>query len=188
MNDTRSGIFVALSGQDLFVQIRGRGNYRNAAPLRKFGQDVLSSGCTAAHVDLAECQGMDSTFLGVLAGFGLQLRQAGQNNGLHLFNAGELNLHSCQVLGLGRMARLEAAAPSAPDFLAPPASEFRQLPDTDLTAPNAMPAKDQTTALMLEAHEDLCVTDERNEAKFKDVKQLLREELERQSAVQRKQA
>jgi len=32
---------------------------------------------------------------------------------------------------------------------------------------------------MLEAHEDLCRADERNEGKFKDVKQFLREEVAR---------
>lgn len=187
MDDTRSGIFVARSGQKLFVQVCGRGNYRNAAPLRKFGQEALSSGCASAHIDLAQCQGMDSTFLGVLAGFGLQLRQSCRQNGLHLFNAGELNLNACQSLGLGLMARLEPAAPSAPDFVAPPASEFCQLPDTDLTASGAKPDKNQTTELMLEAHENLCVTDERNEAKFKDVKKFLREELDRQGTTQKKQ-
>jgi hypothetical protein len=31
---------------------------------------------------------------------------------------------------------------------------------------------------MLEAHENLCTADERNESKFKDVKQCLRDQLE----------
>lgn len=38
-----------------------------------------------------------------------------------------------------------------------------------------------TPRLMFEAHEDLCRADERNEEKFRDVKQFLREEVARET-------
>ena len=180
-NDNSNGVFVAWTERDAFVQVIGRGTYQNAEPVRQFGKERLEKGCQCFHVDLAECAGMDSTFLGVLAGLGLKLRARGQKGGLHLFNAGKHNLQSCQSLGLDQLARLESGPPEAGACPLPPESVFRKLPETDLTALNKPKDKAGTTRLMLEAHEDLCRADERNEAKFKDVKQFLRAEIVRKS-------
>ncbi len=178
-SDNCSGVFVAWTEGDVFVRVIGRGAYQNAEPVRQFGKEWMEKACQRFHVDLAQCTGMDSTFLGVLAGLGLKLRARGLNGGLHLFNAGSHNLQSCQALGLDRLARLESGPPDAGTCPLPPASVFRRLPDTDLTAGNKPRDKEGTTRLMLEAHEDLCRADERNEGKFKDVKQFLREEVAR---------
>jgi len=178
-NDNSSGVFVAWTESDVFVQVIGRGTYQNAEPVRQFGKDWMEKACQRFHVDLAQCAGMDSTFLGVLAGLGLKLRAHGQSGGLHLFNAGDHNLQSCQSLGLDQLARLEYGPPDAGTCPLPPESVFRKLPDTDLTALNKPRDKAGTTRLMLEAHEDLCRVDERNEGKFRDVKQFLREEVAR---------
>jgi len=177
MSEGSSGIFVACTERGAFVRVMGRGTYRNAEPLRQFGQEAIGRGGRRIFLDLAHCQGMDSTFLGVLAGFGLKLRQLGRNDGLHLMNAGERNLQLCQSLGLDRLARIEAGAPTASEETL----EFRMLPDTDLTALNKPADQAGTASVMLEAHEDLCRADERNEAKFKDVKKLLREEITRKA-------
>ena len=69
--------------------------------------------------------------------------------------------------------------PDDPAFHPPLAAEFCQLPNTDLTALKKPANSVGAAQVMLEAHEDLCATDERNEAKFKDVKQFLREEIGR---------
>jgi anti-anti-sigma regulatory factor len=181
MAEDSSGIFVAESGHRVFVRIVGRGTYRNAQPLRQFGQETIATRGKTLHVDLSRCQGMDSTFLGVLAGFGLKFRKLGRNDSLHLFNAGERNLQLCQSLGLDGLARIESGTPTAIAEVAPPGSEFRVLPDSDLSALTKAADKDGTASLMLEAHEDLCSADERNEEKFRDVKRLLREEIDRKA-------
>src|SRR5688572_14316975 len=105
-NDDSSGVFVASAEGDVFVQVIGRGTYRNAEPVRQFGKEWMEKACRCFYVDLAQCAGMDSTFLGVLAGLGLKLRARGHNGGLRLFNAGNHNLQSCQSLGLDQLARL----------------------------------------------------------------------------------
>jgi anti-anti-sigma regulatory factor len=176
--DNSSGVFVARTEREVFVRVIGRGTYQNAQPLRQFGKERLEA-CRCFHVDLAQCAGMDSTFLGVLAGLGLKLRASGQQTGLHLFNASSRDLQSCRSLGLDQLARIESGPPGSWPCQIPAESEFRQLPDTDLTALSKGSDKEATTRVMLEAHEDLCRADERNEAKFKDVKQLLREEVAR---------
>jgi len=178
-SDNSIGVFVAWIEGDVFVRVIGRGTHQNAEPVRQFGRECMENACQCFHVDLAQCAGMDSTFLGVLAGLGLKLRARGQNGGLHLFNADNHNLQSCQSLGLDQLARLESGPRDAGACPLPPESLFRKLPDTDLTALNKPRDKEGTTRLMLEAHEDLCRADERNEGKFKDVKQFLREEVRR---------
>ena len=183
-SEKSSGVFVACTEEDVFVRVIGRGTYQNAEPVRQFGKEWLEKACQCFHVDLAQCTGMDSTFLGVLAGLGLKLRARGQNGGLHLFNTGSHNLQSCQSLGLDQLARLESGPPDAGACPLPPESAFRKLPDSDLTALNKPRDKEGTTRLMLEAHEDLCRADERNEEKFRDVKQFLREEAARKAGNQ----
>ena len=178
-SDHSSGIFVACTGGDVFMRVIGRGTHQNAQPVRQFGKEWLEKSCQCFHVDLAQCAGMDSTFLGVLAGLGLKLRARGRFDGLHLFNAGTRNLQSCQSLGLDQLARMESGSPDAHVCRFPPESEFRRLPDTDLTALKKAGDKEGISRLMLEAHEDLCRADGRNEEKFKDVKQCLREEVAR---------
>jgi len=181
MSDSSNGVFVAAREGDIFIRVIGRGTYQNAQPVREFGKEWMEQGWKRFHVDLAQCQGMDSTFLGVLAGFGLKLRARGQDASLHLFNTSTRNLQSCQSLGLDRLARMEPGPPDASACSVPPETEFRKLPDTDLTGLARPADKVGTTRLMLEAHEDLCRADERNEAKFKDVKQFLRDEVARKT-------
>src|ERR1043166_8191652 len=133
-SDNSSGVFVAWTGGDVFVRVVGRGAYQNAEPVRQFGKEWLEKACRCFHVDLAECTGMDSTFLGVLAGLGLKLRARGLNDGLHLFNAGSHNLQSGQSLGVNLLARVDSGPADAVTSPVPPALSFRRLPDTDLTA------------------------------------------------------
>ncbi len=177
MNNDLSGIFVARTQRGAFARVSGRGNYQNAAPFRQFGLDAIEQGVRAICLDLGQCQGMDSTFLGVLAGFGLKLLQTGCKDGLHLFNAGDRTFQSCQCLGLDRLASLDPGLPDHTEFQPPPEAEFHKLPDSDLTTLSRPSAKDDVAEIMLEAHEDLCECDHNNEVKFEDVKQCLRERL-----------
>ena len=181
MSENLSGIFVCARGGDAFVRVMGRGSHQNAQPFRQWLQAQIGADCRCLHVDLSQCQGMDSTFLGLLAGFGLKRRAAGGQGALHLFNAGDRHLKSCQSLGLDRLARIDPMRPDDPAFHPPLDSEYCQLPDTDLIALKKPADSFGTAQVMLEAHEDLCATDERNEPKFKDVKQFLREEIARKS-------
>jgi anti-anti-sigma regulatory factor len=179
MNQDSHGIFVARDERGAFVRVNGRGTFQNAQSLREFGVEALNQGCPAISFDLADCQGMDSTFLGVLAGFGLKLRALGRKDALYLYNTGGRNFECCQTLGLDRLARLEAGPPNASETQPPPASQFRKLADSDVSG-SAKRDKSATAAMMLEAHEDLCECDQGNEAKFNDVKRLLRTQVEGQ--------
>src|SRR5215471_13634171 len=173
MSENSPGIFVALNERGAFVRVNGRGTFQNAHVLREFGLESIGRGCRTVLLDLSGCLSMDSTFLGVLAGFGLKLRELGREDALHLFNAGNRTFEACQTLGLDRVARLECGTPGA-GLQTPPPSDFRRL---DAEPSGGAKDKSATAAVMLEAHEDLCTCDERNEAQFKDVKKFLQQEI-----------
>src|SRR5438067_9060859 len=168
MDQDSNGIFVARNERGAFVRVVGRGTFQNAQCLRQFGLEAIEEGCPAISLDLSGCKAMDSTFLGVLAGFGLKLRALGREDGLYLFNTGGHTLESCQTLGLDRLAQLDPGPPDSAEEQPPPTSEFRKLADSDVSSATKRKDKSVTAAVMLEAHEDLCRCDGRNEAKFKD--------------------
>ena len=60
-------------------------------------------------------------------------------------------------------------------------TEFRRLAGSDLAEAGPSVDRHETAKLMLEAHENLCRTDDRNETAFKDVKHFLNEQIARDS-------
>ena len=170
MNGDSNGIFVVNAGSDLFVRVVGRGTYQNSQPLRQHGTEMLQHDCREFFIDLARCQGMDSTFLGVIAGFGLSLRRSRPDARLHILNASERNQQSLCSLGLDRLVQMDAPESTRP---LPPETDFQKLPGSDVSQPAKSLEKQAAAKLMLDAHEALCRADERNEAKFKDVKETL---------------
>ena len=174
MSEGCNGIFVVTAGKEVFIRVVGRGTFQNSQPLRQHGNEMIQNDFQEFYIDLARCQGMDSTFLGVLAGFGITLRQGGQIGHLHILNADQRNLHSLSTLGLDRLLQVEPAEPGRPQ---PPETEFRKLPGSDAGAPAKSLEKFTAAKLMLDAHEALCHADERNESKFKDVKDSLRQKI-----------
>ena len=137
---------------------------------------MIKRGYAAFVVDLSECLGMDSTFLGVLAGIGLRLSQRGQPGKIYIVNANQRSLELLETLGLDRLFGIETRPVDTVRHEAP--VEFQRLPDSDVIPPGHPINKDDTADLMLEAHENLIRADKRNEPKFKDLTRFLRERAE----------
>src|ERR1700722_1166259 len=101
-----SKILVA-RGADLgFVKVVGRGSFQNSGCLKAFYQQLLKEGVSRFVVDLDACTYLDSTFLGILLGLGLKLKDAG-NGLLHVLNASPRNLELLTNLGLDRLIHIE---------------------------------------------------------------------------------
>src|SRR3974390_2898912 len=70
------------------IRIVGRANFTSSVDFKALMDELLQRGCRCLALDLSECVLMDSTFLGVLAGFGLKLRGGnddGNGRGIELF-------------------------------------------------------------------------------------------------------
>ena len=175
MSENAKGISVGSTEREVFVRVVGRGTFQNSQPLQRFAQDMIERGRREFVMDLEECQGMDSTFLGVLAGIGLGLTKDGQTGKVHIVNANARNIGSLKILGLDRL--LDIAAATLDPAQHPVPVRFQLLPGTDLTQLLSLD-RGAMAETMLEAHTDLIRTDERNEPKFRDVTESLRERIE----------
>ena len=175
MSENGKGINVGYTEREVFVRVAGRGTFQNSQLLRRFAQEMIERGHREFVMDLAECRGMDSTFLGVLAGIGLRLAKDGQTDKVHIVNANARNIESLKILGLDRLLDIATATLDPAQHPAP--AGFQLLPGTDLTQLRSLD-RDATAEAMLEAHTNLIRTDERNEPKFRDVTKTLRERIE----------
>lgn len=176
------GICVGTAGDEVHVRVIGRGTFQNGQPLRRYAQEMIERGSRQFVVDLGQCQGMDSTFLGVLAGIGLRLAQLGGNSKVQIARIGPRNMELLQTLGLDRLfVILPADAASASPALGE--EQLRRLPESDINSLSKPLNKLDTADLMLEAHDSLIRADQRNLAKFKDLTQFLRENVARRQAA-----
>jgi anti-sigma B factor antagonist len=170
-----SKILVARSANLGFVKVVGRGSFQNSGCLQSFYRELLKDGVKRFVVDLDACSYLDSTFLGILLGLGLQVRNAG-NGALHILNANPRNLELLHNLGLHRLIHIEgrnengAANGHSADLNGVSEQEL-----TEIQCP--VPTRQEAGPTILEAHENLMEFDPRNVPKFKDVVEFLREDL-----------
>jgi anti-sigma B factor antagonist len=152
---------VSYSGRQVWVRVEGNGSSANSTALRKFAKEMIHRGAREFVVDLAYCQGMDSTFMGTLAGISFWIRELGEGS-LSAVNLNERNAESLSNLGLDNLFNVRVSSTGKDEQVLPiPSDENRA-------------ARAQT---MLEAHEALVKSAPENIPKFKDVIQFLEEEL-----------
>src|SRR5471032_2103116 len=101
-----SKILVARSADLGFIKVVGRGSFQNSGCLKAFYQQLLKEGVARFVVDLDACTYLDSTFLGILLGLGLKLKEIGAGL-LHILNASPRNLELLRNLGLDRLISIE---------------------------------------------------------------------------------
>ena len=159
MSDAR--IFVSRSDGDCVVKVVGRATFAICPTLRdlvySFDSEPFDGGVT---IDLTECSGMDSTFMGILAMFALKARKAGRV--IKILNASVSNRRLLDGLGLGGLF----------DFLdgAPAGGEAGELED-------GAPPSSSSAETILEAHKTLMEADEGNVDKFKKVVEMVEKEV-----------
>jgi hypothetical protein len=136
--------------------------------MKSFGDERIAHGERCLVVDLGACTGMDSTFMGTLAGLAARLSVA-ENGVLQVADPGERNRRSLEDLGLDFLIEID-----------PPAADWRGR--VDEVRMNLKPCRggaDQGSQArhVLEAHQVLSQTNDSNARKFATVVDLLEEEL-----------
>jgi anti-sigma B factor antagonist len=144
--------------------------------MKAFGDEMISSGERLLVVDLGACTGMDSTFMGTLAGLAARLSVV-DGGKLQIADAGERNRRSLEDLGLDFLMEID-----------PPSADWRGKVDEirkALGAPNDGITAGGQARHVLEAHQVLSQTNESNARKFSTVVELLETELaEKQGATE----
>jgi len=160
------GVFDGFS----WIRCEGKGSFLNSPAVKSFGDQRIAAGETLLVVDLGECSGMDSTFMGTLAGMAARL-SAQENGVLHIAEPGERNRRSLEDLGLDFLMEID-----------PPAAVWRGKADSirgELKSPQAIGTLGQLqrTRHVLEAHQNLSVLNENNAREFAGVVDMLEHDL-----------
>jgi anti-anti-sigma regulatory factor len=162
------------SSDPVLIHISGRASFQNSGCIHDFFNERIQEGKTRFVIDFQNCASMDSTFLGVIAGAGLQLRKLKPPGSLILARVGPRNLELVRNLGLHRLVAIDDGGANALNAAAPVLDSTQPA-----TALNCAPLSELDNArLVLAAHENLVTTDESNRAKFQDVLAFLRSRVE----------
>ena len=163
MSDPAQPTFLVSAYSDpIVVQVNGKANYLNCNAFREFIEKVIAGGSRKLFVDFENCKGMDSTFLGILAGTAIQLRKLTPLGELIIGNLSKRNYELICNLGLQNLLTIskdQAAACKTFDAL-----ENQEVSD----------AKN-----ILKAHENLTAADQENVGKFQDVIAFLRNQVDK---------
>lgn len=165
MSDPEKPIFsVDTSGEPVILRINGRASYLTSAPVNQLFARLLDRKRKYFLIDFRNCTGMDSTFLGILAGTAIRIRREFPDGRLDLCNLSERNLELVRNLGLHRvLGIIEDAGVTPPDQ-----SGESEILDTGGVS----------SQMMLEAHRSLVEAEAGNAGKFEDVIQFLEKETE----------
>lgn len=160
-------ILVAIVNQTGHARILGRGSFKISASLKEFGNALLDKGITRLVIDLRDCVGMDSTFMGVTAGLCGRFHKEGDGK-VMMSHTSEKIQRLMSTLGLDRLT----------DPLEEQKVLDRDAPLTELEIAPQTPLESAET--MLEAHETLVEAHPENSPRFQDVLDYLREDIRRQ--------
>jgi anti-sigma B factor antagonist len=166
MSTSPANLSVLVGKNFACVKITGRANFGFAPDFKTLLAELLQKGYAHFIIDLSECVLMDSTFLGVLSGFGLKLNPAGTSEqGIELLNPNTRVAELLENLGALHLFKIISGALQLPD-------------DVKACTPQpANPSHEEITRTSLEAHRTLMAVNPENIARFKDVTQFLAEDL-----------
>jgi anti-sigma B factor antagonist len=177
MSTPAARMFVLVGEKFACIRISGRANFASSIDFKTLVNELQQKGYRYFVLELSECQLMDSTFLGVLAGFGLKMMADNEKEhgaALELLNPNaritEL-LENLGVLHLFKLTQGELAIPAQ--------AEIRE------HTPCCGHDKEQVTRACLEAHNILIGINPENAARFKEVTQFMAEDLKRLKAEAR---
>ena len=166
-------LMVMVRGRVALVRVIGRGSFKVSTTLKDFAAAAIEQGAARVVLDMSACAGMDSTFMGVLAGLSMRLQKVAEGR-VVLVNLSLKTRNLLGTLGLDLLVEPHMAEDVPAEYAA------LLLEDAGLQTA-AAPADDRfrTAATMLEAHENLVKISPDNLPKFKDVLEYLREDVRR---------
>jgi anti-anti-sigma regulatory factor len=155
-------VLAARSGNAVFMRVMGLGNMHNAVGMWDFAEDMVERGYRRFCMDLAQCRGMDSTFMGTLVGLSARLKELGEGY-VALVNVAVDNRALLEVVGADKFLRMKGVL----EF---ENIEMEVLPSVDAPL-------ERRIEQVRKAHESLMVLDKRNEERFGPFMRLLISEL-----------
>lgn len=144
---------VGLAGSVVWVRVEGRGTFQNSTGLKEFATEMMKRDHKEFVIDLKNCELMDSTFMGTLAGIAMRLGSGGK---LHVVHPNARCRQVLKNLGLDRVVSVDDDAPVG-------------APGEPLRDAEGNPPREAKRETIIEAHENLVAADPANAVRFKDV-------------------
>jgi len=170
--ETAPDYIVCADSNPVIVKINGKANYLNCSPVNDFFEYVLGKGANTFLIDFSNCLGMDSTFLGVLAGVATRAMHSKPTGRVSLANLNSQNKQLIRGLGLHHLPTVEFLDDYEVQFNADQNQER-------INEGIGIGCKEASAEIILEAHERLMKLNRANEKRFQDVVKFLRREAEK---------
>lgn len=151
----------------IWIRPEGRGTFLESPSIKSFIESSLAEGKEDFVLDLEGCDGMDSTFMGMIAGLGMNFQRSGKAS-LTVVGASQKNLASLKELGLHHIVKINPGDGVWVGKLGEARSGLTKLNVADET---------DKESHILKCHEDLCVADDSNLNRFKTVLDMLGSDL-----------
>lgn len=148
----------------------GKGSFLNSPLMKQFGDERIAAGERRLVIDLGACTGMDSTFMGTLAG--MATRIAGNHGTLEIADIDDRGQQSLEDLGIDAM--MEIRRPGAPWSGRLDAVRADLAPHR---APAELPDLNGRAQHVLQAHQTLARATPENSKRFAGVISVLRDDL-----------
>lgn len=165
-NPNETAFLVNAYSDPVAIKIDGKASYLNCSPVSDFIDRMIAQGKRRFVLDFDRCTGMDSTFLGIIAGAALNLRTTEPSGNIVLCRLNARNMELVRNLGLHKIVTVDGGG-SENDYL----DEKSSLSTLDKS-------EIEQAKMILRAHENLVQIDESNQAKFQDVISFLRNQVD----------
>ena len=173
MSSSPANVSIWAGDESAVVRITGRANFQSSVDFKATIVELWHRGTKRFILDLTQCQLMDSTFLGVMAGLGLKFSKEASASGparIELLNPSPRIRELFDNLGIIHLFSILCS----PE----PGKDLKNLTPVEQTTCASADRK-ETTRVCLEAHQLLMKLNEANFNKFKDVTKFLEEDLKR---------
>jgi anti-anti-sigma regulatory factor len=170
MSTPAANLLVLVGKHFACIKIVGRANFTMSIDFKTLLLGLQQKGFGYFVIELSECLLMDSTFLGVLAGFGLKMSQPegdSQPCPVELRNPNARVSELIENVGVLHLFKVTQGPLSAPEALEACAPE------------TAHPSREDITRACLEAHQTLMEINPENVTRFKEVARFLAEDLQK---------
>jgi anti-anti-sigma factor len=168
-------LLVAVQSTFALIKVSGKATFKLAPSLKRFCMRALEQGCHDIIFEMEECQGMDSTFMGVLAGVAIH---PGEEHDVHVvvMNLTPRTHDMLTTLGLERV--LECHEQDDPQ----PQLKARLAEALHLEGLEQENDRSLSLTTMLQAHQHLVDVDPENMIRFRDVLTYLDQEVQQNGA------
>ena len=165
----RGHVLATYDDDVVYCRVVGLGNMNNCAPFQAFSVQLQKQGYREFVLDFSRCEGLDSTFLGIL--LGIALGSKGRRSNVVVVNASDSICRILSEVGIDRLLQVHKEPTELPKI------PLQRL-DSLVGGTGGKQRECDRIRMILEAHENLCrIAGANNQDRFGSFLTVLRTEL-----------